>query len=549
MPRPSSQSLSSETRLKKLSAWLFPFCVGTLGAWGFSDWHAWPLWLGSLTWLFLWPFIRNKPFTAPHFFCWKWGLLTTAFYWTSLSLGVEIERFWFLVPISALILPALVAGFHTAVLFVCLRLFRIQNMADNRFPFVFLAVYSGLEFLRSTCFFGGLPWNLVADAFINVPLIRGSAYTWGAQGVSFFVLALNLIPSFIWIHKKNARALLLLAGLCTVCLGALGIGVWLQPARQNTLHPHFHMRLVQPNTPVSRHAAGPKAVDHLIKLSHHPGHQNIALFIWPEATLPAYLVREAVAKLKLKPRQYLITGVIRRDDNGNPCNSMVLLNRHGHVLELYDKRHLAPFGEYIPGRTWLAKILPPHKLRTLTFGMRDFAAGTATIGWKEAKPIPALCPLICFDSAFATDIMPADMRPQWLLELTNNGWFGKSWGLTQHLTQGRWRATENNLPLVRCTLSGITALITSDGEVLSELPSHTTGVFDTCLPTTSTSPSFFQHAGHWPFFVLWLSLIIGLLVTTLLDSHERNKGTKRKKEKNAPKKHATKKTTQKARTS
>jgi apolipoprotein N-acyltransferase len=161
-------------------------------------------------------------------------------------------------------------------------------------------------------------------------------------------------------------------------------------------------------------------------------------------------------------------------------NSLQALNHQGEIVATYDKAHLVPFGEYVP----LRGILP---LAKITAGGINFTAGkgAATV---DLPGLPPASPLICYEVIFPGEVVDRANRPSWLLNLTNDGWFGLSAGPYQHLAAARLRAVEEGLPLVRAANTGISAVVDPYGRVIGEIPLGTQGVLDSTLPL-ALSPS------------------------------------------------------------
>lgn len=439
--------------------------------------------------------------------------MVTSFYWASLSLGVDLNTFWILLPVSFFVLPAIMAAIQATLWWGGMRLLKIESLADIRFVPLFLLTWSLAEVLRSTVFLGGLPWNLLGYMWADTAFMRHSVALWGTQALTLPTLLLFMLPT-LWLAKEaSKRYALAVTGLSVALLAGLGVfhAFYHHPV---TTHKGPWLRLVQPNLPVSRHSRGPRVLEPLVKLSQQPGFRRATHVIWPEAVLPGYLVYRALDQLKLAPGQTLITGTVRRD-NGRAYNSLAALDHKGALLALYDKRNLTPFGEYVPGRALLQTVFRGDALQAITFRMNDFASGAPILPSVKLRNTPRFSPLICYDTAFEGNVVaPEGTRPTWLLEITNNAWFQNSWGLYQHLDQGRFRAIEEGMPLVRCTNSGITSVISPYGEVLQQLPIQEPGVLDTALPQ-ARAPTPYHYGGRWPFGLTLAAMAMWLMGRTL----------------------------------
>jgi apolipoprotein N-acyltransferase len=163
-----------------------------------------------------------------------------------------------------------------------------------------------------------------------------------------------------------------------------------------------------------------------------------------------------------------------------------------------------PFGEYVPLRGWLP-------LGKLTEGRGDFSAGPGPRS--VAVPgAPEFGPLVCYEAIFPGAVVGPGARPGWLLNVTNDGWFGISTGPHQHLAAARLRAVEEGLPMVRAANTGISAVIDAGGRVRARLGLGRRGVLDAALPRAIRSPPPFARAGNWlPVALAGLALAAGLI--------------------------------------
>ena len=180
-------------------------------------------------------------------------------------------------------------------------------------------------------------------------------------------------------------------------------------------------------------------------------------------------------------------------------NSLALLSRDGGIQTVYDKFHLVPFGEYMPWGDALARI-----------GITAFAAQSGNGYSAGAGPrvlslpgLPGFQPLICYEAIFPQHLRGLDERPQWILQITNDGWFGTFSGPYQHLAQARLRAIESGLPLIRAANTGISAVIDAHGQLRQTLALGKTGKIDAQLPG-AMAPTLWLRLGPWPVVLIAL---------------------------------------------
>jgi apolipoprotein N-acyltransferase len=216
------------------------------------------------------------------------------------------------------------------------------------------------------------------------------------------------------------------------------------------------------------------------------GVHDANVLIWPESAFPFLLTREpdAMAQISelLKPSTELITGAVRMEPSSTPSkplayNSVYVIDPDASIRGIYDKVHLVPFGEYLPFQTLLERF----GLQQLTKQVGGFMAGDRR-RTMDVPGAPKMLPLICYEAIFPGSAVPAGERPDWLVNVTNDGWFGISTGPYQHFQQARVLAIAEGLPLVRAANSGISAVVDPLGRVIASLPLGTEGVFDSALP-------------------------------------------------------------------
>jgi apolipoprotein N-acyltransferase len=236
------------------------------------------------------------------------------------------------------------------------------------------------------------------------------------------------------------------------------------------------------------------------------GVRDVQILIWPESAFPFFLTREADAMAQiaeLLPKgTVLMTGSVRAPDGppgarvSRAYNSIYLIDHDGTVLSVYDKLHLVPFGEYLPLQTWMEKL----GFVQLTKVHGGFIPG-ARRRTMEIPQAPAALPLICYEAIFPGNLATSDDRPGWIVNLTNDGWFGNSTGPYQHLQQARLRAIEEGLPVVRAANTGISAVIDPSGRVVARLGLGIEGVLDASLPT-ALPPTLYARLRDIPAAVL-----------------------------------------------
>ena len=323
----------------------------------------------------------------------------------------------------------------------------------------------------------------------------------GIYGVSLAVVLSACIPAALADGRKPLRIVAL--AITLPLLIWVGGTARLSFAQAATYVNGVGLRIVQSDIPQRKKWAPAYQEDNLrqfLELSHQNRPNWITHVIWPETAATFFPsakpnLRRALSAI-IPSRGLLITGVPRRvDDSRQVANAMVALNEEGQSVAHYDKFHLVPFGEYVQ----LASLLPIYKI---THGKQGFTPGpgTKTI---SILGLPSFSPLICYEVIFPGHVTDKSQRPAWLLNLTNDAWYGISVGPHQHLAQARVRAVEEGLPMIRAAYSGISAIIDPHGRILQQRPLNYAGFIDTRLPKEiAVTP--YASWGDVPFHIILL---------------------------------------------
>ncbi len=452
------------------------------------------------------------------------GFFVAGMYWVAAALFVDIARFWWALPFAVLGLPALLAFYPAAALGLTGVAARRLNLSAAARVCLFAVAWSAAEWARGH-FLTGLPWNLVGYAWSgafpgSLALLQSVAWV-GIYGLSFITVRAATLPALLGASSLSpmssarrvapaiAAAALILA---PAAAGAIRLG--LLPPEETAIW----LRLVQPSVPETLKwdpAAADTNFHRLIELSGMPAEHPLAAVLWPEAAAPFFLGRDAAhrdAIAGVAPRRgYLITGALRATPPAaRPVriwNSVEAIDPTGAIRARYDKAHLVPFGEYVP----FDGLLP---IKKITPGSIDLSAGPGpqTI----ALPgLPAFSPIICYEAIFPGAVIDAAERPAWILNLTNDAWYGRSSGPYQHFAIARTRAVEEGLPLVRVANNGISGVIDPAGRIVAHTGLDDVTYADVALPA-SVPPTLYTAAGDWPFLAM---LMLGLL--PLLHRHRR----------------------------
>jgi apolipoprotein N-acyltransferase len=451
------------------------------------------------------------------------GFFVAGLYWIGVALTVDWAQFWWLFPIAEIAIPAGLAIFTGLALWLSDLACRVFRLSGTGRVFTLAVSWAAFEYLRGHVF-TGFPWNLIGYAwsggFPGSTAMLQVASAVGIYGLSFLTVLIAALPARLG-APSGARATPAAAAVALIAALA-GFGAWRLADHPRADLPGVRLRLVQPSIPMTPFN-DPNALaadfQRLLGLTRAPGFDKISAVVWAESMGPPFLHRDAAARAALAqaapPHGIIIAGTLRSDPPPAPMvhywNSLAVVNHAGQILATYDKHHLVPFGEYVP----LRGILPINKI---TPGTVDFSAGPGprTI---DLPNLPPVSPLICYEAIFPELVAQPDTRPQWLLNITDDAWYGFTSGPFQHFAIARLRAVEQGLPLVRDGNNGISAVVDPLGRVVARLGLDDVGVLDAPLPK-ALSPTLYARFGDAGYFIL---LFVGMVAAAGITAIERRR--------------------------
>lgn len=357
---------------------------------------------------------------------------------------------------------------------------RARWPAGLRRALALAALWTLADVLRSHVL-GGFPWGLVGYAWVETPVMQVDALG-GPHLLGLLTLVAALLPAV-----AGARGLVL-TGLLVAAGWSYGSWRLAQPV---PVRPEpVRVRLVQPDArQEDKWRPGMEQVffDRHLTLTAASNDDGTRpdITIWSETAVPFLLGRDdalVAASAQAAAPGRLILGIRRLEEDAAGderwFNSLAVLDGNGEAAAVYDKYRLVPFGEYIPLAGFVAS-LGLSGLDTMT--LMGFTPGTGP-HVLSAPGVPPFLPLICYEAVFPHGLDVPGERPDWLVQVTNDAWFGTASGPFQHLAQARARAIEQGLPLARAANTGISAMIDPYGRVMRSLALGETGSIDTILP-------------------------------------------------------------------
>ena len=422
-------------------------------------------------------------------FWWGFGFHLFGLYWITEAILIEAAQFWWLVPLAVPALSVVMAVFVAVPAAVA---WRFAPGWPRMLGFAGLFVLG--EMLRGVVL-TGFPWNPLGSVWAFGALFLQPAAWVGVFGLSLMTLVVFLAPLRGWRSAAGA---------------GLGLAVWAGLGAVRLAAPEPPVQLpgvvvVQGNIPQDRKWDRAMLADHFrryLTLTAQ-GLREVgqpAVVVWPETASPYLLDRDTVARQMIAAAAggaTVLAGSVRFDAQDRPRNSLVAVTGDGATAAIYDKAHLVPFGEYQP--SWA-------RVGVQLVRGDGFAPGPGPVTL-HVPGLPPVGPSICYEAIFAGAVVDAADRPGWMVNVTNDAWFGNSAGPYQHLAAARLRAVEEGLPLVRAANTGISAVFDARGRTVARLGIGETGVITAPLPD-SLPGTLFSRAGNFSAIAAALVMLI-----------------------------------------
>lgn len=432
------------------------------------------------------------------------GYFVAGLWWIGNALFVEAEQFVWLWPFAVTLIPAVLAVFYGLAAVVARLLW-----SDGIGRIAALALGFGLaEWLRSFAF-TGFPWNAVGYAAMPVPVLMQSASLVGIYGMNALAVFVFCLPAaFAGGRWRAAFAALSVI----VLLGAhVGYGYWRLQNTADVAADAPLVRIVQPAIDQSEKwdaSIRDGIFQTLLDLTSEAGtgDRRPDIIVWPETSVP-YLLTEAPQAVTaiaeaLEPGQLLLAGAARGGEVDQSTgqrtyyNSILVLDGDGVIVDAADKKHLVPFGEYLPFKAVLEKL-----------GMKAIAAadrGYSAAERRRTMTLPngmVVLPSVCYEAIFPYAVAAGGDRPTVLVNVTNDAWYGDTPGPYQHAHQARIRALETGLPIVRAANNGISAIYDPYGRQLDALGYGVRGAVEAPLPDSLTA-TWYARNGRLTFWAI-----------------------------------------------
>ena len=427
----------------------------------------------------------NSQKIKKYFFFYGWlfgfGYFVTNLYWISISLTFD-QSFKFLIPLTIFLIPAFLAIFYGLVTF-SFMIIKPKNTINSFL--IFSLIFAILEFTRGSIL-TGFPWNLIAYSFLNQLEIISITSIIGTYGFNLFCISLFSSPALL-ILRESYRELVVFIFFLVSLFSFYFYGSYYEKKFQTSdnINLDYKIRVIGSNISLDRFYGDINSsliLEELIKISN-PNLDDKTIFIWPEGILPGIFQNELVKynelfKNKFNNNHILAIGINSQnivDDSNSYFNTFSVYDNELHLLNSYDKINLVPFGEFLPFENILSLI----GLKTITNNYQSYTKGKLRniIEIKKENFSIKILPLICYEIIYSGKIFK---KPDFdiIINISEDGWFGKSIGPKQHFAHSIFRSIESGKYIVRSANNGTSAIINPIGKIEKSLELNNSGYID-----------------------------------------------------------------------
>ncbi len=448
------------------------------------------------------------------FFLYGWlfgfGYFSSNLYWISLSLTFD-DNFKFLIPLAIILVPAFLALFYGFVSYLFIIFKPKKNLSSF---FLFSLIFGTIEFLRGSLF-TGFPWNLIAYSFSNHIEILNITSIIGTYSFNLFCISLFTSPS-IFIFRNDKKEILVCILFLIITLSFYVFGSQkLKNFNEIVAEKHdYKIRVISSKISIERFyddIEPVSVIEDLIKISS-PEKSERTIFIWPEGILPE------ISKDKLQEYKWLfenkfnenhilaigINDIINHDQVKKYFNSFSIYDHNFEIINSYNKVDLVPFGEFLP----FEKILRQIGLKNITNNYQSYSRGEKRniIEINKFNFSIKLLPLICYEIIYSGEIFD-NRNFDFIVNISEDGWFGQSIGPQQHFVHSIYRAIESGKYVLRSANNGIAAIVNPLGIVEKQVHLNQSGYVD-FIESKKIRATIFSKYGNKIFGLMILLYIL-----------------------------------------
>ena len=447
------------------------------------------------------------------FYGWSFGFgyFFSSLYWISISLTFD-SNFKVLIPFSLVLIPAFLALFYA---FISLFFLKINLRSVSSSFFLLILLFSIFEFLRGHIL-TGFPWNLIGFSFLNYPKFLSIISVIGTYSFNIICISLFFLPALLYL-KNDLKNKFVCGAFLLLVLTFNIYGNYYSNSFQNSkiIKKDFQIRVIASNFEIEKfynYISTEKIIKDLIKISDPSSSSKKTLFIWPESIIPGVTQDEFkdynyLFKKNFKNNHIIGLGIISKseDDSEKIFNSLSIFDNDLNLLHSYEKINLVPFGEFLP----LESILKQFGLKNLTNNYKSFSPGVnnKVINLNIQNSYFKILPLICYEIIYSERIQKIK-NYDFIVNISEDGWFGKSIGPKQHFAHSIFRAIENGKYVIRSSNNGMTAIINPIGIVEKKIDYGKDGYLD-FNESKIIKPTLFSKYGNKIFgFIILLYIFL-----------------------------------------
>ncbi len=449
------------------------------------------------------------------FFFYGWlfgfGYFASNLYWISISLTFD-ENFKFLIPFAIIFVPSFLALFYALVAYLFVVFKPKKNLSSF---FLFSLIFGILEFIRGSIF-TGFPWNLIVYSFSNKIEILNIISIIGTYGFNIFCISLFTSPS-IFILSENRKDIivcfvLIISTISFYILGSQNIEKY---KKQQTKDLDFKIRAISSNINIDRfynNIDPTSVIKELIKISS-PKKTEKTIFVWPEGIIPGISQGQlkeykSLFEDEFSENHLLVIGINSKENenqNSKYFNSLAIFDHKLNLVNYYKKNNLVPFGEFLP----FEKLLKTIGLKTLTNNYQSYTAGRKRniIEINYNKIRAKILPLICYEIIYSGKIFN-NSDFDFIINISEDGWFGKSIGPEQHFAHSIFRAIENGKYVLRSANNGTTAIVNPLGIIEQKVDINKSGYVDLTYSRKIEKTLFSQFGNKIFGFIILLYIFL-----------------------------------------
>ena len=473
--------------------------------------------INFFTFSFFYLFLNNKLKQNKNtklFFLYGWsfgfGYFVTNLYWISISLTFD-QSFKFLIPFSLILIPSFLALFYGLVSYLFLVFHQKSTISSF---FIFSLIFGVVEFLRGLIL-TGFPWNLIVYSLSKQLEFLSITSIVGTYGLNLFCISLFTSPAIIFLSKtKKNIAVCIFLVITSILFYVYGSSLKNSFYKVDNKTIDYKLRIIGSNITLDRFYSNTNTVSvikDLIKLSSPDSSEKI-IFVWPEGILPDISQEElkqysSLFHQNFNEKHLFVIGINNKVINPssvNYFNSLSVYDYELNVLSSYNKINLVPFGEFLP----FENILKVIGLKPLTNSYQSFSKGKIreVIEIKLQNSTIKILPLICYEIIYSGKLFN-NSNFDFIINISEDGWFGKSIGPQQHFEHSILRAIENGKYIVRSSNNGIAAIINPIGVVEQSVDFGKSGYVD-LMEMRKIQPTIFSKYGNKIFGLLILLYIL-----------------------------------------